>query len=257
MSQFENYHCDNPALHSVMRLNCPCYKKHRIMSPTTGEVPKNTTDDDILDNKTRLEGTKDMYQKAMMKMRGLRPEEVKKNNEQKTQINFIPDWNGWARHIWSPQNFMGGKVGKFGMSAKYSDNIAGYQISDMFSKRIAKIVTKDQGLCISLPHKLKPGTTSLNNGAFILLEFNPQPNAIQFAILSPTIELGRKDAIRIFCNDKPIVEGDYYHGDGIKFTGNTFLAAKNTPDYIGQSDILVKVVKEEKIKNLKIEFKKL
>lgn len=247
------YHCDNPALHSVLQLNCPCYKKHRIMSPNTGEVPKNRDEDDILAT-SRFEPTRDLYQKEMMKMRGMRPDELKKMKDEAEPVNFKPDWSGWHRHIWSSRNFSGGKVGPFNMTVNYSENVAGYQISDTFAKRIPKIVTNDQGLSISLPHKLKSGTTSFNNGAYVSFEFSGNPTAVQFAILSPTVDVGRKDAIRIFCNGKPIVRGDYYYGDGIKFAGNTFLAIKNTPDYIGQSDILIKVVNEEKIKTLKIEF---
>lgn len=250
------YHCDNPTLHSVLKLNCPCYKKHRIMSPTTGEVPQHKDDDGIL-NHSRFESTKDPYQKEMMKMRALRPHELKKAQERSEQINFIPDWNGWNRHIWSTANFSGQKVGPFNLKVSYSKNIAGYQIGDTFAKRSPKIVTHNQGLCVNLPHNLKAGMTSLNNGAYILFEFDGNPTSIQFALLSMTIDSGRKDAARIFCNGKPIVEGEFYHGDGVKFTGNTFLATKRTPDTVGMSDVLVKVVKPEKIKTLKIEFSNL
>lgn len=250
------YHCENPALHSVLQFNCPCYNKQRIMSPSTGEVPKNRNDDKILPH-SRFESTRDIYQKEMMKMRRMQQNDIKNKKDIVYSADFTADWIGWHRHVWSSKNFSGGNVGPFNMTVNYSDNIAGYQISDTFVKRISTIVTQDQGLCISLPHKLKAGQTSFNNGAYVSFEFSGNPTAVQFAILSPTIDVGRKDAVKIFCNDKPIVTGEYYYGDSIKFTGNTFLATKKTPDYIGQSDILIKVVKEEKIKTLKIEFSNL
>lgn len=250
------YFCDNPALHSVLKLNCPCYKKHRIMSPTTGEIP-DIKPDGIL-QQSRFEGTRDPYQKEMMKMRAMRPQQLEKAIERVEKINFTPDWAGWHRHVWSTSNFSGGKVGPFQLKVTYSDNIAGYQIGDTFAKRQPKIVTNNQGLVVNLPSKLKPGTiTSLNKGASVEFQIEPSPNAIQFAVMAPTVEPNRKDAFRIFVNDKALVEGEYYHGDGVNFAGNTFFAVRQTDDYIGQSDTLVKVDKGEKIRKVKIEFSNL
>lgn len=251
------YHCDNPALHSVLRLNCPCYKKHRVMSPTTGEIPEFKSEDGIL-QQSRFEGTRDPYQKEMMKMRALRPAQIEQAKKQEETINFTPDWKGWIRHVWSNKNFNGGRIGPFKMDVNYSDNISGYQISDTFLRRHPQIVTNSQGLCVNLPQKLKPGTTSLNNGAFVLLDFEPAVTAIQFAVMSPSIGQNRKDAIRIFCNDTPLVDGEYYNGPGSIISGSTFLAIKKTSDNNGQGDILVKINRQnQKVKRLKIEFSNL
>ena len=251
------YHCDNPALHSVLKLNCPCYKKHRVMSPTTGQIPEIKSEDGIL-QQSRFESTKDPYQKEMMKMRALRPAQIEKQKKQEQNIKFTPDWTGWIRYIWSNKNFNGGQVGPFKMNVEYSDNIAGYQISDTFSKRHPNIVTDSQGLCANLPQKIKPGNTSLHNGASVSLSFPNPVRAVQFAILSPTIGPNRKDAFRVFCNDTKLEEGEYYHGTGTVISGGTFLAIKRTADNIGQGDILIKVNRPNlKIKNIKIEFSNL
>ena len=247
------YRCDNPVLHKTLGLGCPCYKKHRIMSPTTGELPDNKVDG-MLHQKSKFEGTRDKYQQEMMRMRGMNPRQLKELEQTQEVVNFTPDWNNWNRHIWSPSNFNGGKIGPFNMKVFYSENVSGYQISDTFLKRQPKIVTNRQGLCVSLPNKPKAGNTSFNNGGFVVLEFNPFPSSIQFAVMSPTIGQNRKDAFRIFVDDVPLNKGEYYFGDGIKHSANTFLAVKKTTDDVGHCDTLVKVVKEGKIKRLRIEF---
>jgi len=250
------YHCDNPVLHSTLGLNCACYKKHRIMSHGSGDIPE-YKQNGILEQ-SRFEGTHDPYQKEMIRTRSTRPNLLKMVQQQQDTVEFIPDWLGWSRHVWSSINFNGGKVGIFTLTVKYSDNISGYQIGDTFSNRQSKIVTQNNGLCITLPNKLKQEKlTSLKNGAFVSLEFDPPASAVQFAVMASTIEPNRKDAFRIFCDDKPIEKNEFYTGQAVNFAGNTFLAMKQTPDYIGASDTLIKLVRPEQIKCVRIEFSNL
>jgi len=249
-----SYHCDNPVLHQVLGLKCPCFQKHKQHGFNLQEAPVNK-DDGVL-QQSRFEGTRDPYQKQMMKTGVVRHQKLKMEQHAPEHMHFVPDWDGWSRFVWKSSNFAGGTVGKHKLSVTYSDNISGYQINDTFGKRQPKIVTDRQALCVNLPNQLKPGLTSLHNGSHIVLEFEQPVSGVQFAIMSPTIGVNRKDAIRVFCNDKPIEDGEYYHGDGILFSGNTFLAMKLTPDEVGHSDILVKFT-DKKIKRVKIEFSNL
>jgi hypothetical protein len=221
-------------------LRCPCYQKNYKSSFGTGAIEKNSVD--------QMKGfpqNLDPFTKASMINGAIQDEPLPE---------FIPDWDGWARLIWSSQKFYGGQVGNFNVAIQYGENISGMQIGDGFKKRLQQIVTKTHGLILNLTNTFKPGVISMPNGSFIQFNFNPLAKQVQFAIMSLCLMAGRADGIRIFVNEQVLQVGDFYCGTATRFSGNTFLATKWVPDDSGESDTVVKIKRDGGIGVIKIEF---
>lgn len=234
------YKCTNPKLHKYLGLKCPCYQKNYKTSFGTGALEKNPVD--------QMKGfpqNLDPFTKASMINGAIQDEPLP---------DFIPDWEGWTRLIWSPQKFYGDQVGNFNVSVKYGENIAGITIGNGFKKRIQNIVSKTNGLVVNLTSTFKPGVSSMPNGSFMQIDISPPSKQVQFALMSLCQIAGRTDAIRVFINEQIIQVGDFYCGELTRFSGSTFLGTSWCDDDNGGSDTVIKVKRDVGISVIKIEF---
>ena len=223
--------CTNPKLHNYLQLKCPCYnpKYQQCFGPKLSDRPQ-------VSETHGLPAIIDPFTKADI---------VKATQEANIVIpDFIPDWEGWSRLVWSSQKFYGAKVGNFDLKLEYGDDLTGITISSGFKKRIQHIVTKSNGLVLNLSTK----------SSFVEFNISPPANQVQFAMLSMCLNAGRLDAAKIFVNEQPLQLGDFYCGESVRFAGNTFMATKFVADDNGEADTVVKIKRESGISNIKIEI---
>lgn len=233
--------CTNPKLHNFLQLKCPCYNPKYQQSygseiSARPQVSEMKGFPQFIDPFTKADMDKSLQQTS------------------EPVPEFIPDWDGWARLVWSSQKFYGTKVGNFDLKIEYGDNLAGIAISPGFKKRIQHIVTKTNGLVLNLSTELKKTDTTLPNASFIEFHINPPANQVQFALMSMCLNAGRLDAARIFVNEQVLQVGDFYCGQSTRFSGNTFMATKFVGDDNGEADTVVKIKRDSGISQIKIEF---